>query len=64
MGSTHGLIDQGRQIQEGPHSTSVGSSVPLGTTPGLALVPPKVVQKILRGEYIEMHELLPETWRM
>ena len=31
--------------------------------PGMALVPPKLVQKILRGEFIDMHELLPETWR-
>ncbi|CAI8021935.1 hypothetical protein GBAR_LOCUS12923 [Geodia barretti] len=29
------VIDKGRQIQEGPRSTSVGSSVPLGTTPNL-----------------------------
>ena len=32
--------------------------------PGLALIPPKVVQKILRGEYVEMHELLQESWRL
>ena len=32
--------------------------------PGLALIPPKVVQKILRGEYVDMHELLPESWRL
>ena len=32
--------------------------------PGLALIPPKLVQKILREEFVDMHELLPETWRM
>ena len=26
--------------------------------PGLALIPPKVVQKILRGEFVDMHKLL------
>ena len=31
---------------------------------GLALIPPKLVQKILRGEFVDMHELLPDTWRM
>jgi hypothetical protein len=29
--------------------------------PGLALVPPKVVQKILQGVFIDMHKLLPDT---
>lgn len=33
-------------------------------TPGLALIPPKLVQRILKGEFIDMYELLPETWRM
>jgi len=32
--------------------------------PGLALIPPKLVQKILRCEFIDMYELLPETWRI
>ena len=32
--------------------------------PGLALIPPKLVQKILRGEFVDMHELLPDTWRV
>jgi hypothetical protein len=32
--------------------------------PGLALIPPKLVQKILKGDYVDMHELLPETWRL
>lgn len=31
--------------------------------PGLALIPPKLVQKILRGDFVDMHELLPEAWR-
>ena len=31
--------------------------------PGMALIPPKLVQKILRGGFIDMYELLPETWR-
>ena len=31
--------------------------------PGLAFVPPKIIQKVLRGKLIEMHELLPEAWR-
>ena len=32
--------------------------------PGLALILPKVVQKILKEEYVDMHELLPESWRL
>lgn len=28
-----------------------------------ALIPPKPVQKILKGDYVDMHELLPVTWR-
>ena len=27
---------------------------------GIALIPPKLV---LKGDYVDMHELLPETWR-
>lgn len=30
--------------------------------PVLSLIPPKLAQKILRGEYVEMRELLPESW--
>ena len=30
------------------------------TVPGLALIP---VQNILKGEFVDMYELLPETWR-
>ena len=39
---------------------------PAGSTdvPGLALIPPKLVMKILKGEFVDMYELLPETWRM
>ena len=30
--------------------------------PVLSLIPPKLAQKILKAEYIEMRELLPESW--
>ena len=33
------------------------------SVPGMALIPPKLVQKILRGDFIDMHELHPETWQ-
>ena len=33
-------------------------------TQGLALISPKLVQKILSGDFIDMCELLPETWRV
>lgn len=29
---------------------------------GIALIPPKPVQKILKGDYVDMHELLPVMW--
>ena len=32
--------------------------------PGAALLPPKLVSKILRGEFIEMREMLPDAWVM
>ena len=35
----------------------------LSSVPGMALVPPKLVQKIMWGEFINMHELLLKTWR-
>jgi hypothetical protein len=31
-----------------------------GLSHGMALIPPKLVQKILRGDFIDMHELLPD----
>ena len=34
------------------------------SVPGLALIPPKLVQRILKGEFVDMYELLPETWRV
>ena len=38
-------------------------SVTDSSIPGIALIPPKLVQKILKGDDVDMHELLPETWR-
>ena len=50
------LIQTGEgDSQEAPADTSV---------PGLALIPPKLVQKILKGDYVEMHELLQDSWRL
>ena len=38
--------------------------VSTNTIPGLALIPSKLIRKILQGEYIEMKELPPESWRL
>ena len=31
---------------------------------GLAMLPPKLMKRILNQEYIEMFEILPESWRL
>ena len=50
------------------HLSSLPPTPPTPTSsasiPGAALVPPKLVSKILRGEFIEMREMLPDAWVM
>ena len=36
---------------------------PTTPVPGFALIPPKLVQRIRRGDYIEMREMLPDAWQ-
>ena len=36
----------------------------IGAIPGFSTVPPKLIHKITSGEYVDMGELLPETWRL
>ena len=38
--------------------------VDMATLPGFRAVPPKLVKRIVAGEYIGIWELLPETWQM
>ena len=46
-------------------STSTSSTnQPLASLPGLGSVPPKLVNRILAKEYIDIWELLPETWQL
>ena len=45
-----------------PGSKAASSELSVGV-PGMALIPPKLVQNILRGGFIDMYKLLPETWR-
>ncbi len=47
-----------------PASTPQAGASTVTNIPGLALIPPKLVQKILKGDYIDMRELLPESWRI
>ena len=47
--------------------TSDSASLPLGdlsSVSGFASVPPKVIKKIVGKEYIDIRELLPETWQV
>ena len=64
---------EGSQVQAQPKVAQQIESGGLGgdlqaaispATPGLALISPKLVQKILSGDFIDMCELLPETWRV
>lgn len=32
--------------------------------PGFGAVPPKLIKKIIAGEYVDIWELLPETWHI
>ena len=47
--------------QQKAHESKGGSPDGPTSMPGMALVPQKLVQKILKGEFIDMCELLPET---
>ena len=50
--------------QQKAHESKGGSPDGPTSVPGMALVLQKLVQKILKGEFIDMCELLPETWRV
>lgn len=48
-------------------STSGAASLPsvdLSSFAGFASVPPKVIKKIVGKEYVDIRELLPETWQV
>ena len=36
----------------------------MATLPGFGAIPPKLFQKIIAGEYVDIWELLPETWQI
>ena len=51
----------------GRDSEANATQLPLATdtsVPILALILPKLVQRILCTEFVDMHELLPDTWKM
>ena len=45
-------------------TTAVIPAGDLSTLPGFGSVPPKLTKKILTKEYIDIWELLPETWQL
>ena len=55
------------QSEKGSSTTPkvvLSASQIVGAIPRFATVPPKLIQKIINGEYVDMSELLPETWRL
>ena len=63
-----GSLDGATSNLAGPSTPAVlpAATVPavIAALPGFAAVPPKLVRKIIGKEYIDMWELLPETWRV
>ena len=49
-----------------PGSVTAAAAKPedLTSLPGFGSVPPKLVKKILAKDYVDMWELLPETWQL
>ena len=61
-----GAIHPGYDNNNTPQGSTDGggvSSTPL-SIPGIPAVPQKLAHKILAGDYLEMAELLPDSWRM
>lgn len=48
----------------GSQAAGGGPSGDLAGLPGFGSVPPKLVKKILAKEYVDIWELLPETWQV
>lgn len=44
--------------------TGGGQPGDIASLPGFSSVPPKLIKKILAKEYVDMYELLPETWQL
>ena len=51
-------------VVSSPASTPPGAPVALGELPGFGSVPPRLIKKILAKEYVDIWELLPETWQV
>ena len=47
-----------------PAPTTHGAPAVLGDLPGFGSVPPRLIKKILAKEYVDIWELLPETWQV
>ena len=47
----------------GPGLSGGVPSFPSSATPGLNSLPPKLVKRIIGKEFVDMRELLPESWR-
>ena len=62
VGSGHALLAHPSPIIPPPKSAGPGSER-FAPVPGFAFVPPKLVQRIRRGDYIEMREMLPDAWQ-
>ena len=60
--SLGGHLPVGKGASTTPKVVPSASQI-VGAVPGFATVPPKLIQKIISGEYDDMGELLPETWR-
>ena len=47
-----------------PAPTTPGAPAVLGDLPGFGSVPPRLIKKIMTKEYVDIWELLPETWQV
>ena len=55
-----GIKDRKKASDPKGNTENLGKSLGEGLPP----IPRKLADRILRGEFIDMHELLPESWRM
>lgn len=68
MNSESGTLHLSNLVGKVPSMASLleagGQPGELSNLPGFGLVPPKLIHKILAREYIDIWELLPETWQI
>ena len=65
MLTAQNLLAEGRKdVEEASNPKESKETLGISLGESLSPIPRKLADRILRGEFIDMHELLPESWRV